>query len=295
MTPVIRYHGQRRNRLGESPLWDHREGRLFWVDSIAPAICSSDGEGGDIHEWATPQAVGSIALAREGLLVALADGFYRFDPAEGSCECIVRPDLGDPPVRFNDGKADRQGRFISGTMRPDAAESTAARLFRLDPDGRAVQIEGGYALTNSICFSPDGATLYFSDSHEGLVRAYDYDTATGTPSNRRTLIETRPLGSVPDGATVDADGCLWIAMVQAQKLLRVSPAGEPLAEIETPMPFPACPAFGGAGLATLYVTAIGSSGSLTTDHPDAGRTIAITGLPAPGLPEAVCELVGAEA
>jgi len=79
-------------------------------------------------------------------------------------------------------------------------------------------------------------------------------------------------------------------MVQAQKLLRVSPAGERLAEIATPMPFPACPAFGGADLATLYVTAIGRSGALASDHPDAGRTIAITGLPAPGLPEAVCKL-----
>lgn len=290
MTPAIHFHGTRRNRLGESPLWDHRSGRLYWVDSIAPAICSSDADGGDLREWETPLAVGSIALAEHGLIAALADGFYRFDPRDGSCECIVRPDLGEPPVRFNDGKADRQGRFLSGTMRPDAAGSTAARLFRLDPGGTAKLLESGYALTNSICFSPDGATLYFADSHEGLVRAYDYDSATGTPSNRRTLIETRALGSVPDGATVDAEGCVWIAMVQAQKLLRVSPMGEPLGEIATPMPYPACPAFGGPDLATLYVTAIGRSGSLTSDHPDAGRTIAITGLPAPGLPEAICKL-----
>lgn len=290
MTPTIRFHGDRRNRLGESPLWDHRTSRLYWVDSIAPMICSSDAHGGHLCEWEMPLAVGSIALAERGLVAALADGFYAFDPRDGSCECIVRPDLGEPPVRFNDGKADRQGRFVSGTMRHDAAGSTAARLFRLDPDGSVTLLESGYALTNSICFSPDGGTMYFADSHEGLVRAYGYDISTGKPSNRRTLIETRALGSVPDGATVDAEGCLWIAMVQAQKLLRVSPAGEPLAEIATPMPYPACPAFGGTDLSTLYVTAIGSSGSLVSDHPDAGRTIAITGLPAQGLPEAICRL-----
>ena len=288
MSPAIRFHGERRNRLGESPLWDHRVGRLYWADSIAPAICSSDAGGGDLREWLLPMAVGSIALAETGLVAALADGFYRFDPASGSCECIVRPDLGEIPVRFNDGKADRQGRFLSGTMRHDAAGGQAGRLFRLDRDGTVALLESDFALANALCFSPDGATLYFADSHEGLVRAYDYDIASGTPSNRRTLIETRSLGSVPDGATVDAEGCLWIAMVQAQKLIRVTPGGEVVGEITTPMPFPACPAFGGANLATMYVTSIGSSGSLSSDHPDAGRTVAITGLPCGGIAEAVC-------
>ena len=288
MTSAIRLNGTRRNQLGESPLWDHRTDRLYWVDSTAATICSSDAAGDDLREWLAPLAVGSIALAAGGLIAALADGFYRFDPRQASFVCIVRPDLGPVPVRFNDGKADRQGRFLAGTMRPDTRPGTAARLFRLDPDGTATCLESGFGLTNAICFSPDGGTLYFADSHEGLVRAYDYDRATGTPSNRRTLIATLPHGSVPDGATVDAEGCLWIAMVQAQKLLRVSPAGQVLAELPVPVPYPSCPAFGGPDLATLYVTTIGQGISLTTDDPDAGRMMAIGGLTAPGLPEAVC-------
>lgn len=291
MSLAIRFHGERRNRLRESPLWDHREGQLYWVDSVAPAICSSDAGGGDLREWPMPAAVGSIGLATAGLVVALADGFYRFDPGTGATACIVRPDLGDHPVRFNDGKADRQGRFLAGTMGHGVSHGRAGRLLRLDTNGTAALVEDGFALANSLCFSPDGATMYFADSLQGQVWAYDYDTAAGVPSNRRTLIETAPLGSAPDGATVDAEGCLWIALVQAQKLLRVSPGGSPLAEIATPMPFPACPAFGGAGLTTLYVTSIADSGgSLKSDNPEAGRTTAITGLPAPGLPEAVCPL-----
>ncbi|MDO9367324.1 MAG: SMP-30/gluconolactonase/LRE family protein [Sphingopyxis sp.] len=272
--------------LGESPLWDHRSGRLYWVDSIAPEICSSDAEGGDIVRWTLDQPIGSIGLAAGGLVAALADGFYRFDPANGQVEAIAHP-VRAPATRLNDGKADRHGRFLAASMRT-GYDDDAGALFRLDADGGWAQLESGVAIGNAICFAPDGEALYFADSLDGHLRRYRYDPQSGSIGAREDLVDCREQGSGPDGATVDAEGRIWAALVLAQAVGCYSPEGKLLRSIPVPLPFPSCPAFGGPNLDTLYLTSIADSGHrLVADHPDAGRITVIRGLDAVGIAEGV--------
>jgi sugar lactone lactonase YvrE len=147
-------------------------------------------------------------------------------------------------------------------------------------------LQSDVGVANGLCFSPTGDTLYFADSLRRLIWAYDYDGETSFIGPPRVLIDTTALDSPPDGATVDADGDLWVALVQADQIARFSPNGELKALVKIPIPFPSCPAFGGEKLDQLYVTTIRDSGGrLKTDHPDGGRTLVISGLGVTGLPE----------
>ncbi|MGL3820696.1 SMP-30/gluconolactonase/LRE family protein [Sphingopyxis sp. R3-92] len=273
--------------LGESPLWDHRSGRLWWVDANAGRLHSSDGEGREQAEWTLDQPVGSIGLASGGLVVALADGFYRFNAVSGHVSPIARPAIA-AGTRLNDGKADRAGRFLCASMRTGEALGAGA-LFRLDADGATEQLESGIGIGNAICFSPDGDTLYFADSLDGKLRRYAYDQTTGQVGDRHDLVDCQANGgSGADGATVDAEGRIWVALVLAQAVGCYSPEGRLLRSIPVPLPYPSCPAFGGPNLDTLYLTSIANSGHrLVADHPDAGRMTAIRGLDVPGIAEGI--------
>jgi len=273
--------------LGESPLWDHRTARLWWVDSTAGRLHASGAEGQDQASWDLGQPIGSIGLATAGLVVALADGFYRFDAQAGTTTPITRPDMA-PGTRLNDGKADRAGRFLCASMRTGDALGAGA-LFRLDADGAIGQLESGVGIGNAICFSPDGDTLYFADSLDGKLRRYDYDQAVGRVGPRHDLVDCQLHGgSGADGATVDAEGRIWVALVLAQAIGCYAPDGTLLRSIPVPLPYPSCPAFGGPNLDTLYLTSIANSGHrLVADHPDAGRITVIRGLDAPGIAEGI--------
>jgi sugar lactone lactonase YvrE len=167
-----------------------------------------------------------------------------------------------------------------------AAGGTAGQLWRLDPDCSTHRLADGFGITNALCFSPDGATLYVADSLDGMLRRYAYDRTSGTIGSREDLVDCRAYGSGADGATVDAAGCIWVALVLAQKLACFAPDGALVRTIELPVPYPSCPAFGGDDLTTLYVTTIADSGHrLVSDHPDAGRILAITGTGATGIAE----------
>lgn len=272
--------------LGESPLWDHRKVRLWWVDSTAGRLCSSDAEGRNQADWTFDQPIGSIGLADGGLVVALADGFYRFAADEGRLEAIANPAMA-PETRLNDGKADRAGRFLAASMRTGDATDAAA-LFRLDADGTIARLETGIGIGNAICFSPDGDTLYFADSLDGMLRRYVYDQDSGAIGPRQDLVDCRAHGSGADGATVDAEGRIWVALVLAQAVACYAPDGTLLRSIPVPLPYPSCPAFGGPDLDILYLTSIANSGHrIIADHPDAGRITAIRGLDVPGIAEGI--------
>lgn len=272
--------------LGESPLWDHRNARLWWVDSTAGRLYSSDAEGREQAEWAFDQAIGSIGLAEGGLIVALADGFYRFMSASGRIERVVGLDMA-PETRLNDGKADRAGRFLAASMRTGDAIGTAA-LFRLGADGTTDCLETGIGIGNAICFSPGGETLYFADSLDGMLRRYAYDQESGKVGPRHDLVDCHEHGSGADGATVDAEGNIWVALVLAQAVGCYAPDGKLLRSIPVPLPYPSCPAFGGPNFDILYLTSIANSGHrIVADHPDAGRITAIRGLDVPGIAEGV--------
>lgn len=280
----ISFFGEHRAQLGESPLWDGDAHCLWWVDAVAQKIHSAAPDGTPLRSFQFDKHVGSIALAKGGLLVALSDTFGLVDGVTGAFKALVTLPGHDGTTRLNDGKMSRGNHYICGETRMQPG--VTGSLWRLGSQGDLVRLESGMQISNSICFSPNGNTLYYSDSLDCTIRRHAFDSATGTIGERLGLIDCTTFGQSPDGATVDEEGNLWVAMVLDQAVVCVSPEGDLIRRIELPIPFPACPAFGGEAMDILYVTSIADSRlSLVTDHPDGGRIVEIRDLGVKGIPE----------
>ena len=247
--------------LGESPLWHADEQRLYWVDIPGLQLHRFDPATGRHDEWHLPcEPACCVALLGGGLLLAMRDGLWRFDPATGQRQRVASPPYDPARQRFNDGKADAQGRFWVGTL--DDRRLPEAALYRL-AGGALVRVAEGITVSNGLAFSPDGRTLYWADTKAHLVQAFDFDGHDGSLSRRRVFqqfsprVDGEPLsayGGRPDGAAVDAEGAYWVAMFEGQRLLRFAPDGRLLAELPLPVRCPTMPCFGGADLKTLYIT-----------------------------------------
>ena len=254
--------------LGESPVWSPDEQVLWWLDIKAPALHRHDPATDTDDIWPLPQETGSIVLRKGGGLVgALRGGFAFLDV--GAPGEKIRPDwIGDPepdrPLnRLNDGRADRQGRFWAGSMHdPDGPPETyferepVGTFHRLDPDGSMHRMIDGILVSNGLCWSPDGSTMYTANSPTREMHAWDYDSATGEIANERvfaTFPEEDGRGT-PDGAIVDAEGGVWVAEFRAGRVTRLAPDGTVDRMIALPVSRVTCPMFGGPDLATLYVT-----------------------------------------
>jgi L-arabinonolactonase len=286
MTLAIRCISQRHDLLGESPVWDSENGWLYWVDGFARLVRRHDPRTGEFREWSTPTMVGSIALGPGTTLVAgLVDGIYTLDLETGLFTPLFKPEPSDPRVRFNDGRTDRYGRFLCGSMGIQA--DPLGKLWQVDPSGRSAVLASGIRISNALCFSPDGATMYFADSFDRKIRAYAYGSGETPAEEPRILINTEAWNSGPDGATVDSDGCLWVCLIQIAKIACFKPDGRLDRLIDAPTDLPSSLAFGGDDLATLFVTSIKDSGSgrAISKHPDGGRLFAIDGLGARGISE----------
>jgi L-arabinonolactonase len=272
--------------LGESPVWDPAAEELYWVDVVSRKVRALHLASGEERSWSTPSPVGSIGLAPDdSLVLALQDGFYRLWLRSSRIEPIARLDDADPLMRLNDGKMDRSGRFLCGGMGLKA--DPRAALHRLTAPGRLERLADGIRIANSLCFSPDGSLMYFADSLSHKIMVYDYDRHGDAVGPPRLFLDTTPLKSAPDGATVDSEGHLWVALVQSRQIARVSPAGKVVTTIDLPVDFPSCPAFGGKAMDTLFVTSIRDSGTgrMVSSHQNAGALFAITGLGVGGIAE----------
>ena len=272
--------------LGEGPVWDEAEAALYFIDCFGPTIFRYDPRSGDMTRREPPgRTIGSLALReRGGMVIAMDDGFHGFDFATGACQAIAEPEAEVANSRFNDGKVDRQGRFVAGGMDNGLSEPIAA-LYRLDTDLSVERIEDGISCANGPCWSPDGATFYFTDGGAPEIYAYDYDQAAGRLSNKRLFVSTADIG-FPDGATVDAEGHVWSAMFGANCVARFSPDGALERTVEVPATAVTSLTFGGPGLDVLYITtAAGNIGGATDSSPQAGALFAVTGLGIGGIAE----------
>ena len=275
------------DQLGESPIWDPQSGRLFWVDAVSRRVRALHLASSKEQSWSTPLPVGSIGLGTRGrLLLALQDGFHQLDLQTSAIEPVALLEAPNPRMRLNDGKTDRTGRYICGGMGLHA--EPIAALHRLTAPNRLEQLADGIRIGNAVCFSPSGDRMYFADSLARQIMVCDYDrdgTHVGAP---RLFFDTSPLGSAPDGATVDSDGHLWVALVQAGKIGRISPEGQVVTLIDLPVQYPSCPAFGGDNLDILFVTSIKDSGTgrMISTHENAGAVFAVSGLGVRGIAEA---------
>lgn len=251
--------------VGESPTWHALEQAWYWTDIPARTVWRLDVASGAATSWSTPEMVACLApRAGGGFIAGMESGVFALDlNADGTVRAAR---LGTPPadelgagMRFNDGRCDRQGRFWSGTMFMDMAAARAVgHLYRYDANGLSTPVVSTLLTQNGLAWSPDGRTMYLSDSHPAsqAVWAFDYAPETGVPSNRRLFIDMKAYPGRPDGATVDADGCYWTAANDAGLLLRFRPDGKLDRQIELPMAKPSMCCFGGPDLDTLLVTSI---------------------------------------
>jgi sugar lactone lactonase YvrE len=241
---------EHRCELAEGPVWDADRGALWWIDVPNGHVHRVTPGSDDLVTFKLESMVGAVALREGGgLVAAVADGFLLLDE-NGVIERRI-PVAEPQGNRFNDGNADEHGRFWAGTMALDETPGRGA-LYRLDPDGSVTQVLDGVGLSNGLDWSLDGRTLYYVDSLTHRVDAFDFDPDAGEISNRRKLVD---LGdSVPDGLTVDADGCVWVAVYGRWQVRRYSPDGALVGEQELPTRRITSCAFGGRGLDVLFVT-----------------------------------------
>lgn len=242
------------DRLGETPLWCVKSGRLWWIDIEEPKLQSLDPSTG--HHAVYPfdcTYLGSLALTASGQLLLAKDlELVLFDPQSRTEAPLVTVER-DIDNRLNDGRVDPQGRFWVGSM-DNELHRPNGKLYRVDPDGSVTSHLDGVVVSNGIAFTPDGRTMYFTDTRRYTSWAFDFDPTEGTLSNRRVFADYSATGDRPDGACMDVDGCMWAAFFAGSKIVRYTPEGKIDREIPIPTSNPTCLCFGGPDFKTLYVT-----------------------------------------
>lgn len=275
-----------RNRLGEGPIWSVEEQALYWVDIVAPAVHRFRPRDGVHDRWPVPEHVGSLSMrSAGGLVLALKSGFALFDPGSGAVEMIADAEADKLDHRFNDGRCDREGRFLAGSL-TYSEDAPVGALWRLDADRKATPVLNGITISNGLCWGPDGATMYHVDTPTRVIRAFDYDQEAGLPTNPRVLVETDPDGGWPDGSITDSEGCIWNAEWDGARVVRYTPDGKVDRVVGVPARRATCAAFGGPDLKTLYITSAWDrmSEDERDEWPLSGDLFAIE-VDVPGLPD----------
>lgn len=275
-----------RHATGESPVWHVGEQALYWTDIPARRLWRWDAASAQTSSWAAPEMLACMAtmapVAHAGAWIAgMETGIFALTlQADGRLESQLLAPVkhAQGGMRFNDGRCDRQGRFLAGTMVMNMGLGACAGcVYSYQKSSGLTALLDGFITPNGMAFSPDGKTMYLSDSHPSvqMVWAYDYDTQTGRPSNRRVFVDMKQHPGRPDGAAVDADGCYWICGNDAGLIHRFTPQGKLDYSLAVPVKKPAMCAFGGAGLDTLFVTSIRPEGIDLSDQPLAGGLFAL--------------------
>jgi L-arabinonolactonase len=237
------------NQLGECVLWCERTGRVWWTDILGSTLFAHHLDSGQTSSWAMPERLASFALTEDGnrLLLGLASRLAFFDFSTGEVTMIAQVEPG-LPTRLNDGRCDRNGNFVFGTLHEEEPKAAIGAFYRLNAADLSLERLAlrPVAIANSICFSPDGATMVYCDSPDQTIRCCDYPSL----QNDRAFAATQGEG-VPDGSCVDADGFLWNAQWGDAKLVRYAPDGSVDCVIAVPATQPTCVAFGGPGLDVL--------------------------------------------
>ncbi|MCL6407678.1 SMP-30/gluconolactonase/LRE family protein [Dickeya dadantii] len=268
--------------LGECPVWCERTHCLFWTDIPGCELRALDPISDDVRRWPLPEPLGSFALTADKnvLLLGLASCLGYFNLTTGRfSKIVVTP--GVAGTRINDGRCDRMGNFVFSTMFAGERVQAVGRFHRLN----AMTLETEtldlpeVAIPNSICFSPDGSTMYYADSLQGCIFCCDYPSL----ENQRVFTEITGQGA-PDGSCIDAEGFLWNAEWGGGRIVRYGPDGTtdnvlPTSAIQT-----TCPVLAGQGYDTLYCTSARAGLEKLTDRD--GALIKAEATVSAGLPEA---------
>lgn len=265
---------------GENPLWHPGEKRLYWVDIPAGRLYRYDPAAGTAECCFEGPAICGFTLQADGaLLLFMAKGsvgIWR----EGLLDMVIEELTEERETRFNDVIADPAGRVFCGTM---PAPDRLGRLYRLDPSGSIHLLIEGIGCSNGLGFTPCGKGLYYIDTPKREIYRFDYDRATGDISHQRVFATLPEGGGMPDGMTVDAEGCLWVALWGGASIVRFSPEGREIARVAVPAEKVTCPSFGGEGYGGLFVTTAGGA-ERNAEWPGAGALFRLTP-PVGGVPE----------
>lgn len=274
------------DQLGETPLWCDRTRKLWWLDIERPKLQSFDPATG-VHSRIDISGtyLGSQALTQTGERLLATDlrlDLVNLDDLSTAPLAAVEAGLDN---RLNDGRVDGRGRLWVGTM-DNQLHRPNGGLYRIDPDGTVTKFASDVIVSNGIAFSPEGSTLYFTDTRRYTTWAFDLDLDDGIITNRRLLADYSASGDRPDGACIDVDGCLWTAFFAGGRIVRCRPDGLVDRTIRLPVTNPTCLCFGGSDLRTLYVTSATKflSPQALANEPLAGSLFAIEGV-GQGLPE----------
>jgi L-arabinonolactonase len=274
---------EHRCQLGEGPLWDPLDQCLYWIDSLGPALYRYDERTQKTQHWELPgQSIGSLAIREQGgLILAMDQSIYCFDPVDGSVVQAVQLLDKHSGTRLNDGKVDRSGSFLTGSMNSDPEDDLNCSMYRVNPDFSVDALLDGFQCFNGPCLSVGGDRLYFTGRRGGLIESCDYHSETGLSNLKEFYDDCNP-----DGATVDADGFIWSAQWADQSVIRISPEGKLDRCIEMPGYIVSSVAFGGANLDKLFLTTVATEWhGDRSDAKDAGATFVITDSGYRGLPE----------
>ncbi len=244
-----------RSELGEGPLWAEEQQALYWIDCLRPAAYRYDPATGENRTLDLPldSPIGALAFRRGGYILALESGIKSVDADGKSPQLLCHPEKGRDENRYNDGKADRAGRFFVGSLNKSDRDPTGA-LYRIDPDGSCREIDGPFVCANGMDWSPDDRVFYFVDSGSRNIFAYDYDAASGAIENRRVVATISSEEGVPDGLCIDREGFLWVAHWDGWCISRFDPKGRRERQVRVPVPRPTSLCFGGPRLDRLYIT-----------------------------------------
>ncbi|OKH23694.1 SMP-30/gluconolactonase/LRE family protein [Chroogloeocystis siderophila] len=242
-----------RARLGEGPCWHLQKQLLYWVDIYNHRVHEFNSTTGEQKFFDVGEVVGCIAPAKTNrLIMALRHRLAFLDTSNGEVTPIIDVETEKPSdIRLNDGKCDPAGRFWFGSM---STSGSRARLFRYDPDGSLHVVLTGLTVSNGLGWSPDQKTFYLTDSPTKKIYAFDFDVASGDINNQRVFAAIDIDSGVPDGLTVDRDGCIWSAIWDGWCVVKFDPTGTEMARISMPVQRPTCCVFGNQDLATLYIT-----------------------------------------
>lgn len=284
-----------RCQLGESILWCEREQVLWWTDIQQARLWRYSPDSGQQWQWALPDRAGSLALCEDGgLLLGLAKGLHHL-PADAFAADVLPAaplwmpvELDKPGHRINDGRCDREGNFVFGTLNEDAAKAPSGAFYQYSRrHGLRALALGGVAIPNSLCFSPEGDRLYYCDSLSGSIRQCRYDAARAWVGEAQTFAAVAAPAE-PDGATVDSEGRLWSARWGVGQVVCHAADGRVLQVIDVPVAQPTCVSLGGPALDTLYISSAwdGLDDAARERQPQAGGVFALALAGVRGLAEA---------
>lgn len=276
-----------RNVLAEGIQWHAEQKKLYWTDIHGRALWCCNADGGEAIKIAVPKRVGSFAFTEQDtILLAHEDGLAHFDPGTGQLTDILQTEPDLPGTRLNDGRCDRDGRFIYGGLDEESLRPISA-VYSYDGGKASKRLIGDVGCTNSLCFSPDGETMYFADSSGRKIFRHTYDRKTGTLSGRQMFAELNGTEGAPDGSCVDAEGAVWNAQFEGGCVQRFLADGTRDLRVDLPVSQVTLACFGGENLDRLFIATAreGFSAERERTQPTAGGIYVADLKGIRGLPE----------